>query len=100
MPNGNRNNCGSERSGAKRRFALAATFHQFLDRIAWILAVVENRMHLLGDRHFDSTSPSQADCCCSCKDSFGDHPMHASNDFRQLSSATEFDAHAAIARKP
>jgi hypothetical protein len=61
---------------------------------------MKNRINLFGDRHFNAPSFGQADCRCSRKDSFGNHAMHASNDFRQLSSATEFDAYAAIARKP
>ncbi len=61
---------------------------------------MKDGIYLLRDRHFNAPGFGQSDCCRGRKDSFGDHAMHARNDFLQLPSATEFDAHTAIARKP
>ena len=61
--------------------------------------MIQNRMHLLSDRHFHSMRARELQCSLRSKDSFCNHAMHARNNFRQLASATQLDANAAITRK-
>ena len=82
MPNGTRKELVQKLSGTKRGLTLATPFHQFLNGVTRILPVMKNCMHLLGDRHFNAPGFRQTDRRCSRKNSFGDHAMHASNDFR------------------
>ncbi len=60
---------------------------------------MQNRVHLLRDRHFDSAGASQSDRCLSGEHTFRDCAMHAGDDFGQFPPAAQFDANAAVARE-
>ena len=60
---------------------------------------MQNGIHLLGDRHFDSAGASQSDCGLGSEHPFGDRPVHTGNNVRQLAAAAQFDTNAAIARQ-
>ena len=40
----------------------AGTKHQSLDCFAWVLAFIEDQLHLLGNRHFNAMMPCKAQC--------------------------------------
>ena len=60
---------------------------------------MQDRVHLLRDRHFDSARSRQADSRGRSKDSFGNHAMHFFENFWQFPSAAKFDSYAPVARK-
>ncbi len=80
-------------------FAFAGARHQYLDGFARGFALVQDGVHLFGDGHFHVAGVSQADGGGGGEDAFGDHAVHAGDDFGELLAAAEFDADAAIARQ-
>lgn len=60
---------------------------------------MQDRIHLFCDRHLDSAGASQSDSGLRGEYSFSDCPVHARDDFRKFAPATQFDTHAAVARK-
>lgn len=60
--------------------------------------MVQDGVHLFGDRHLDAAGMGEANGGGGGEDPFGDHAVHAGDDVRELSSAAEFDAYAAITR--
>ena len=60
---------------------------------------MKDGVHLFGDGHFHSTGFCEADSGGGGEDSFGDHAVHGGDDLRKFLAASEFDAHAAVARE-
>ena len=60
---------------------------------------MQDGVHLFGDGHFHVAGVREADGGGSGEDSFGDHAVHAGDDFGKFFAAAEFDADAAIARQ-
>src|SRR5437588_3600185 len=79
--------------------ALAASGHESLYSFTGRFSLVQDGVHLLGDRHLHATGACESDGRRGGEDAFGDHAVHAGNNFRQLVSAPEFDADAAVARE-
>jgi hypothetical protein len=68
-----------------------------MNRASRRLAAVQNQVHLFRNGHLDLISASETDRSIGSEHSLSDHPVHTSDDIRQLATATEFHAQAAIA---
>ena len=61
---------------------------------------MQDGVHLLSDRHFDTASVSKADGCSRGEDTLRDHSMHSGDDLRKFSASAEFYSYRSVARKP
>jgi hypothetical protein len=77
-------------------FTLTAPRHQFMDRRARSLALMQDSVHLLGDWHFHFANSCQSYGCRSGENSFRHHPMHAGDNLGQSFPSAKFDDHTAV----
>src|ERR1700757_1533269 len=80
-------------------FVAAGSGHEFTNGFFGALVVVEDRVHLFGDGHFDGVACSQAQGGGGAANSFGYFAVEAGDDVRQLAAAAEFNSDGAVARK-
>src|SRR5581483_4214127 len=79
--------------------ALAGSRHQLVNRVSRWLSLMQDGVHLLGDRHFDTVSVGQSHGSVRGEHPFGNHAVHTRDDFRQLAATTKLDAETAVARE-
>src|ERR1035437_5121621 len=81
------------------RFAGGGAPHQISYGVLHGFPVLKNRVHLLGNRHFDPGSMGQSDRSVSGEYAFCDHAVHPPDDVIQLAPAAQFDADAPVSRE-
>src|ERR1700741_422971 len=81
-------------------FAFGAAGHEVVDGFAGGFAVVEDGVHLFGDRHPNTTTLPQPLGSARGQPSFGNHTVHSGDDVGQLPPASQFHADGSIARQP
>jgi hypothetical protein len=62
-----------------------------------ILALVQDGVHPLGDRHLDPVSSRQSHSRCRGENSLRHRALHSGENLRQCFSAAQFNSHIAIA---
>src|ERR1035437_6362539 len=81
------------------RFAGGGAPHQISYGVLHGSPVLKNRVHLLGNRHFDPGSMGQSDRSFGGEHAFCDHAVHPRDDVIQLAPVSQFDANAPVSRE-
>src|ERR1700733_10040199 len=78
--------------------AFQPALHELADGLARGTTLVEHRVHLLSDRHFDAHAASKHLGGSGGWHAFGDH-AHGADDFVEFAASAKFDSDAAVAAK-
>ena len=78
---------------------LAGPQHQRANGFAWVLALVQNQLHLLGDGHFDAVLAGEAERGACGEHAFGYFTAERFQNLRQFAALAERRADCPVAAK-